>query len=251
MKTVFGPVSSWRFGRSIGIDPLCRNVCSFDCVYCQVGPTLNKTIQNDAFISTDRIKEDLKRILPGASADIVTISGYGEPTLAENLDEIIETVKEATDLPVAILTNSSTLSLGKMRRTLNNVDVVITKLDAHDESLFEEINRPVKGLHFGNILKWIKKFKKSFEGRLELQTMFIEKNKDHAGELAKIALEIQPDKIYINTPLRHSPEGHLLEDQMYEIEGYFEGLDVSSVYKSKKYRSYKELLKRRYNKNMI
>ncbi|WP_424354134.1 radical SAM protein [Methanobacterium sp. MBAC-LM] len=245
MKTVFGPVSSWRFGRSVGVDPLCRNACSFDCIYCQVGPTLDKTIQNDVFISTDRIKEDLKRILPGVSADIVTISGYGEPTLAENLDEIIEAVKEVTDLPVAILTNSSTLSLGKMRRILNEMDVVVAKLDAPDESLFEEINRPVKGLHFGNILKWIKKFKSSFNGRLELQTMFIEKNKDYAGELAKIAAEIQPDSVYINTPLRHSLEGHLSEGQMSEIEGYFEGLNVSSVYNSKKYRSYKEMLKRR------
>jgi len=242
MKTVFGPVSSWRFGKSVGVDPLCQNVCSFDCVYCQVGPTLNKTIQKEIFISTDRIEEDLKRVLPGASADVVTISGYGEPTLAKNLDEIIEVIRGLTDLPVAIMTNSSTLPLGKMRRTLRDMDIVVAKLDAYNYSLFEEINRPVKGLHFGDILKWIKKFKSSFEGRLELQTMFIEKNKDYAGELAKIAAEIQPDKVYINTPLRHSPEGHLSKDQMYEIEKHFEGLNVSSVYNSKKYRSYKEVL---------
>lgn len=245
MKTVFGPVSSWRFGRSVGVDPLCRNVCSFDCLYCQVGPTLNKTIQNDVFVDTDRIKEDLKRVFQGISADMVTISGYGEPTLAKNLDEIIEAIKEFTDLPVAILTNSSTLSLGKTRKTLKDVDIVVTKLDASDNSIFEEINRPVKGLHFGDILKWIKKFKKSFEGRLELQTMFVEKNRWRAGELAKIAAEIQPDKVYINTPLRHSPEDHLSEDQMREIKGYFEGLDVFSVYESKKYRSYKNVLKER------
>ncbi len=245
MKTVFGPVSSWRFGRSVGVDPLCRNVCSFDCVYCQVGPTLTKTIENDVFIDMDRIREDLRRILPDVSADIVTISGYGEPTLAKNLAEIIGAVKEFTDLPVAILTNSSTLSLGKMRRTLKDVDVVVTKLDASNDSLFEEINRPVKGLHFGDILKWIKKFKKSFDGRLELQSMFIEKNMSHAGELARIAVEIQPDQVYINTPLRHSPESHLSEDQVCEIEKHFEGLNVSSVYNSKKYRSYKEVLNER------
>jgi wyosine [tRNA(Phe)-imidazoG37] synthetase (radical SAM superfamily) len=245
MKTVFGPVSSWRFGKSVGVDPICQNVCSFDCVYCQVGPTLNKTIQKEIFISTDRIEEDLKRVLPGVSADVVTISGYGDPTLAKNLDEVIEAIKELTDLPVAILTNSSTLSFGKMRKTLMDLDIVVAKLDAHNDSLFEEINRPVKGLHFGDIIKGIKKFKNSFEGKLGLQTMFIERNKDHANELAEITAEIQPDKVYINTPLRHSPEGHLSEDQMYEIEGYFEGLDISSVYKSKKYRLYKEALKGR------
>lgn len=245
MKTVFGPVSSWRFGRSVGVDPVCQNVCSFNCIYCQVGPTLNKTIQNDVFISIDRIEEDLKRVLPEVSADMVTISGYGEPTLAKNLDKIIEAIMEFTDLPVAILTNSSSLSLGKMRKTLMDVDTVVIKLDAYNDSLFEEINRPVNGLHFGDIIKWIKKFKSSFEGKLELQTMFIEKNKDHADELAKIAAEIQPDKVYINTPLRHSPAGHLSEEQMHEIEKHFDGLNVFSVYNSKKYRSYKEVLKKR------
>jgi len=246
MKTVFGPVSSWRFGRSVGVDPLCQNVCSFDCIYCQVGPTLNKTIQKGIFVSTDRIKEDLKRFIPGISADVVTISGYGEPTLAKDLDEIIEAVRELTDLPLAILTNSSTLSLGKMRKTLTDIDIVVAKLDAHDDSLFKEINRPVKGLHLGDIIKGIKKFKNSFKGKLELQTMFIEKNKDYANELAKIAAEIQPDKVYINTPLRHSLKSPLSEDQIDEIEGYFGGLNTFSVYKSKKYELYKEkVLKRR------
>ncbi|MGF7118634.1 radical SAM protein [Methanobacterium oryzae] len=245
MKSVFGPVSSWRFGRSLGVDPLCQNICSFDCVYCQIGPTLNKTIQKGTFIDIDRIREDLKRFLPEINSDVVTISGYGEPTLAKNLDEIIEAIRELTDLPLAILTNSSTLSLGKMRRTLMDLDVIVTKLDAHDDSLFKEINRPIRGLHVGDIIKGIKKFRNSFEGRLELQTMFIEKNKDYADELAKIAMEIQPDKVYINTPLRHSLETPLSEDQIYEIEGYFEGLDTFSVYKSKKYELYKEELKRR------
>jgi wyosine [tRNA(Phe)-imidazoG37] synthetase (radical SAM superfamily) len=245
MKIVFGPVSSWRFGKSLGVDPLCQNVCSFDCLYCQVGSTLNKTIQKGIFIDIDRIREDLKRFLPEVSADVVTISGYGEPTLAKNLDEIIEAIKELTDLPIAILTNSSTLSLGKMRKTLMDLDIVVTKLDAHDDYLYKEINRPVKGLHLGDIIKGIKKFRNSFEGRLELQTMFIERNKDYVAELAEIAVEIQPDRVYINTPLRNSPEIPLSEDQIYKIEEYFEGLDIFSVYKSKKYRLYKEVKKRR------
>jgi len=59
-------------------------------------------------------------------------------------------------------------------------------------------------------------------------------------------VEIQPDRLYINTLLRCSPETPLSEDQMDEIEGYFEGLDTFSVYKSKKYELYKEeVLKRR------
>ncbi len=103
------------------------------------------------------------------------ISSYGEQSLAKNLDEIIEDIRELIDLPLVILTNSSTPSLGKMRRTLMGLDIVVTKLDVHDDSLFKEINRPIRGLHAKDIIKGIKKFRNSFEGRLELQTMFIEK----------------------------------------------------------------------------
>ncbi|MEN4017960.1 MAG: NifB/NifX family molybdenum-iron cluster-binding protein [Methanobacterium sp.] len=127
-----------------------------------------------------------------------------------------------------------------------DIDIVVTKLDAHDDSIFKEISCPVKGLHLGDIIKGIKKFRNSFKGRFELQTMFTGKNKDYTDELARIAVEIQPDRLYINTLLRRSPETPLSEDQMDEIEGYFEGLDTFSVYKSKKYELYKEeVLKRR------
>ncbi|MBM4237704.1 MAG: hypothetical protein FJ151_04385, partial [Euryarchaeota archaeon] len=38
-RTVYGPVKSWRFGRSLGIDPIGiePKVCSFNCTYCQLG----------------------------------------------------------------------------------------------------------------------------------------------------------------------------------------------------------------------
>ena len=36
MRIVYGPVASWRLGRSPGIDPLggTRKRCTFDCPYC-------------------------------------------------------------------------------------------------------------------------------------------------------------------------------------------------------------------------
>ncbi|MBZ7940756.1 radical SAM protein, partial [Campylobacter sp. W0047] len=37
MKIVFGPVSSRRFGRSLGIDlSPSKKQCNFDCVYCEL-----------------------------------------------------------------------------------------------------------------------------------------------------------------------------------------------------------------------
>ena len=35
----FGPVPSRRLGRSLGINNIPLKVCSYSCVYCQLGPT--------------------------------------------------------------------------------------------------------------------------------------------------------------------------------------------------------------------
>ena len=39
-----GPVPSRRSGRSLGIDLVPFKPCTYDCVYCQLGPTTNLTL---------------------------------------------------------------------------------------------------------------------------------------------------------------------------------------------------------------
>ncbi|HEX54610.1 MAG TPA: radical SAM protein, partial [Candidatus Altiarchaeales archaeon] len=109
MNSVYGPVPSWRLGRSLGVDPICgKKVCNFDCIYCQLGRTSRKA-ERRKFVEADKVREDIERIIDKVSADVITLSGTGEPTLAENLNEIIDVIREMTDLPIAILTNSSLL----------------------------------------------------------------------------------------------------------------------------------------------
>ena len=50
MKTVYGPVPSWRLGKSLGIDVISvRKICSFDCVYCQLGAKDKMTVRRAKF----------------------------------------------------------------------------------------------------------------------------------------------------------------------------------------------------------
>jgi len=105
---IYGPVPSWRLGRSLGIDLLCApgKTCSFDCVYCQLGKTTNPTIERGEFVSIGKLTKELEEI-KDIAADYVTFSGAGEPTLASNLEQAIEVAKSILPLPVAVLTNSS------------------------------------------------------------------------------------------------------------------------------------------------
>ena len=95
MKIVYGPVSSWRLGKSLGVDLICskEKICSFDCIYCQLGESWKKTAQRDTFISIEEMKRELLIALNTTSPDVITFSGMGEPTLADNMDLASKTIR--------------------------------------------------------------------------------------------------------------------------------------------------------------
>ena len=253
MKTVYGPVPSWRLGKSLGIDLISsEKVCSFDCIYCQLGEKDEKTVKRRKFVETQKIKSNLLDALDVVkNVDIITFSGMGEPTLASNLKEVIETVREISDLPLAILTNSSLLHTRDVQNALNRVEKVIAKLDAPNEDLLQQINRPHPTISFLQILKGITEFRRRYDGELELQMMFTDENKQHAKELARLAAKIKPERVDINTPLRPSPTKPLSKSEIKEITEIFDEkrLNTISVYESNKIKvetiDYKETKRRR------
>lgn len=241
MKTVYGPVPSRRLGVSLGIDPVCcargSRVCSFDCVYCQLhvmGPA-TLTAQRKVFVSAEDVQKDLKEALGRTSPDIITLSGTSEPTLALNLGDIISVAKDA-GLPTAILTNSSMLPDVMVRKELCRLDHVVAKLDAPEFGLFKSINRPAEGIRLGEIINSLRLFRMEYGGRLSLQMMFIEENRNCAKDLAEIAATMNPDEVQIDTPLRPSPVAPLPKDALDGITRTFRdaGLDAVSIYDMEK-----------------
>lgn len=200
---IYGPVPSWRLGRSLGIDLLSTKgkTCSFDCIYCQLGRTVQSVAERSEFVRLDKLAEELETARD-IVADYATFSGVGEPTLASNLGEAIGLVKSVLELPVAVLTNSSLMTREDVRHELSLADVVVAKVDVPNEKMFRQINCPVMTYTLTEILNALKLFRKEYHGKLALQMMFIEANKDYAPEMAKIAVGVLPDEVQLNTPLR-------------------------------------------------
>jgi len=236
MKHVYGPVSSWRLGKSLGIDLLCSpgKICSFDCIYCQLEKTERITKQRQDFVKIPELIEDLKKALKETTSDVVTLSGMGEPTLAKNMSEAINEIRKITDIPIAILTNSTLFYDRKVIDSLKKIDIIVAKLDAPNSELFQKINRPVKGIAFEQTLENIKKLREEFVGKFALQIMFMNENKEYAKELAYIAREIKPDEVQINTPTRPCNIKPLSVAELDKIEEHFAGLNNISVYHSTK-----------------
>ncbi|MDY7019653.1 MAG: radical SAM protein [Chloroflexota bacterium] len=237
MSIIYGPVSSWRLGRSLGIDLLNMKMktCSFNCVYCQLGETTQVVTEPKQFVSLEQLGTELKAVRQ-IEADHATFSGMGEPTLASNLGEAIDMVKSVLDLPIAVLTNSSLMLREDVRGELDRADVVVAKLDAPNEELLATINKPAPGLHFDQIVDGIRRFRDEYKGNLALQIMFIEANKDYALEIATLVHEISPDEVQINTPLRPCGVKSLSPDDIAAIrQGFTDFENVVTVYETPKH----------------
>ncbi len=231
---IYGPVPSWRLGRSLGIDLLSTRgkTCSFDCIYCQLGKTVHPLTERKQFVNLDKLAAELEKVRE-IPADYATFSGIGEPTLASNLGEAIVLVKATLGLPVAVLTNSSLMSQEDVRRDLSLADVVVAKVDAPHEKLFRKINRPIIRCTFAEILNALKLFGKEYQGKLAIQMMFVEENKGYAPEMAGIAKQLLPDEVQINTPLRPCAVQPLSPEEIAAIRRAFSGLKgVVTVYEA-------------------
>jgi len=204
----FGPVPSRRLGKSLGINNIPDKVCSYACVYCQIGRTLRMEIDRRSFYPPELIFEEVKRKVweakeKGERIDYLTFVPDGEPTLDANLGQEIEMLK-ALNILLAILTNSSLIWREDVREDLLKLDLVSLKLDAVSEDLWRRIDRPHKTLRLDKILEGMLEFRKDFDGKLVTETMLID-GITYGEEFKKIAeflRELKPDIAYIAVPTR-------------------------------------------------
>jgi wyosine [tRNA(Phe)-imidazoG37] synthetase (radical SAM superfamily) len=204
-SSIYGPVRSWRLGLSLGVDLLCVNsICSFQCIYCQLGKINIHTNERKIYVPTLKVIEDLKRS-SWKDVDVITISGSGEPTLAANIGEVIEAIKSLTGKPLIVITNATTLNSIEVRKALYNADRVFCKLDSVVENSFKRINRPVEGINLETVINGIKSFREEYRGFLAIQVMMLHINRAEVLPLAEVLKEIAPDEVQLNTPLRPIP----------------------------------------------
>jgi len=233
-RIIYGPVSSWRLGRSLGVDIVSTKgkTCSFDCIYCQLGETIHPLGEPREFVTMAQLAHELEAVR-GIAIDYATFSGVAEPTLASNLGQAIELVRSILGVPVAVLTNSSLMPREDVRHELGRADVVVAKVDAPNEELFRQINRPRIGCTLGEIIEAIRLFRDEYQGKLALQMMFVEANRSYASEMAKLAEEVSPDEVQLNTPLRPCAVNPLMPEEITAIRQEFSGVKgVVTVYEA-------------------
>ena len=225
---IYGPVPSRRLGFSLGLDLVPYKTCSYDCIYCQLGKTTNKTVERKEYVNKDIILSQLDEVLKcDEQIDYITFSGSGEPTLNSSIGDLIKEIKKMTQIKVAVLTNGSLLSDGKIRYELNPADLVVPSLDAALQTTFERINRPNSSVEFDRMVNGLLKFREEFKGLIWLEVMLIKGINDTIKEIGlfkSIISKIVPDKIHLNTVVRPPTEKYCLpvpEDELTRFKSFF------------------------------
>jgi len=209
----FGPVPSRRLGKSLGINNIPAKNCTYSCIYCQLGRTLNMMVERKAFYKPEEILKEVERKVKEATSrneriDYLTFVPDGEPTLDINLGEEINLIKQI-GIPVAVITNASLLWCEDVEKDLMDADLVSLKVDAVSEELWRRINRPHKSLSLSKILGGVSNFTREFNHKIITETMLVE-GVEYAGEFEKIAEFLKDlrslDKAYIAIPTRPPAE---------------------------------------------
>jgi len=229
-KYIFGPVRSWRLGRSLGVDPLSlkSKICNMDCIYCQLGKTRHLINERKIYVPTKDVMEEISRI-PLHLVDHITFAGRGEPTLALNLGEMIRAIKDARHEKIAVLTNSSLMNLKEVREDLMGADFVLAKLDAGDQSFFETVDKG-KGLDLEKIIRGIAQFREDFKGKLALQIMLVDQNIENIEQIAKISRRLGANEIQLDTPFRPCAIKPLERQRIQWAKKFFTDMPVITVF---------------------
>jgi len=214
-KYLFGPITSRRYGLSLGVDLALPKTCSFNCIFCQLGETPQTTIKRTGLPPIKEVINELNAWRDnGGRADFITVAGSGEPTLHKDFGEILRHIHNTTDFRSLLLSNGSLFSIDEVRRQATEADVVKLSLHAWNQDTFQQITRADPGLSFDTIIDGYQKFRELYSGRIDLEVFVVPGINDKPEQMQKIATiarSFNPDSIYLNSAVRPPADSNVKE----------------------------------------
>jgi len=205
----FGPVPSRRLGRSLGINNIPPKICTYSCIYCQLGKTSNMKIQPQVFYPPSKIFKEVQKKVEksrekGELIDYLTFVPDGEPTLDINLGQEIKLIK-SLGIKIAVITNSSLIDKKIVQENLTKADLISFKIDSVEEEIWRKVDRPNRNLSLKDILNSMLKFKEIFKGKIITETMLVKDindNNQHIRKVADFLGQLKPSRAYLSIPIR-------------------------------------------------
>ena len=235
-KIAFGPIQSRRLRSSLGINisPTTVKICSFNCIYCECGWTLEKKIAPEQFFSVEDIVTAIEAKLSQCKStdthiDSITFSGNGEPTLHHNFNQIIDALIVLRDkyypkTAITCLSNATQLANENVFNALKRIENPILKLDAITEPLFQLINKPTVPISAEEIIKHLQQL----DGSFILQSLFLKgiidgqvfnnATESHLSLWLDVVKQLHPKKVMIYSLDRSTPAQGLEKISLEKLE---------------------------------
>ncbi len=188
--------------KTIDINPMPENYCSFDCVFCPLGRTIVKTEKTFYFNETREFINRLSTFLELNYVDTVFINPDGEALANGELLNIVKVIKNKNKR-VKLLTNGYILNREEYKEVLKSCDVVIGELAVTKEEDFQKLIRPLDGYTLKEYVYNMANFKKWFEGKFILDITIIRNYSDNNEAIEgfkEMIKNIKPDEIFLETP---------------------------------------------------
>ncbi|MFW9972195.1 MAG: hypothetical protein ACFFDF_18560 [Candidatus Odinarchaeota archaeon] len=224
----YGPFQSRRLGLSLGVNVLVNyKLCTYNCVYCEIGLTEKDNLVSPNYIinkppSINFRKELLSILKYFPHLNSITFGYNGEPTLNNNLLDFLNitidvrnklnwTIKKPV---ITLFTNSSTLYIERVRKSVRQFELVLAKLDAANNTDFKNTNRPHHDVpNIDIIIESLIKLKKEMpkKNRLAIQCLIFNSYKEdftpnnnstNIFDMANALKRIKPDIIQIYSTAR-------------------------------------------------
>ncbi|MBU0488661.1 MAG: radical SAM protein [Bacteroidetes bacterium] len=232
----FGPIPSRRLGKSLGINNIpAQKICSYSCIYCQVGITKKYSLVREEFFDPmviyKEVKAHLEKLNEEDLPDYLTFVANGEPTLDIHLGEAIKKLK-TLNIPIAVITNASMLCNKQVRDEISFADLVSVKIDSVEEESWKAVNLPISDIDFHDLLTGLLKFSREYSGKLISETMLVQGVNDASDILHKTSefvSQVNPAIAYISIPTRPpaiSTVSASSEDKINEAYQIFSGKNL-------------------------
>jgi len=208
-------VESPTLGNALQINFNPLKVCSFNCIFCDLGHTTRLLMEREMFFPPEKIFVEIKDYIKNKGEPDYALTGNGEPMLYLGFKQLSELIKkEYPNLKIAVFSNGSLLHQEEVRDDFLISDKVTVNLNTLNPQDYFKISHHHKDVNLKNVIKGIKLFRAKFKGEFGISTVYVKginDNESTVQNLKSFLLEINPD-MYMISGFTENKEDSLSED---------------------------------------
>lgn len=183
------------------INVLPEKYCNFDCIFCPIGRSKNKTDEQKAFSDFEAVMAELSVLIKDKKPDLIFINSKGEAFVNDKLEDIIKFIK-SKNIQVRLLTNGYLLGQEKYKEIANLCDEIIGEIKVTKDEDFQKIQRPIEGYTLEEHVHHMVNFRNQYSGKFIFEITIVKGYNDDPKsvlQLKRMVELLSPSEVQVVT----------------------------------------------------